>query len=226
MKRLFITFVCSLVLSMAFAFDKNDVTMVSYEQGWSDDNGTIALRNNTDKEVKRVTFEITYLDMKGNALDYEEYTERVSIEPGKTKKVDIPAYEHDRSYHYYLTPEGFDNPRFKIKYELKDYSWDEPKDEVAYEETDSYGALDRIGDSDSFDYGGIWAIVIACVAAMVMLGIAVGFYVLVAVLAKNRHRNVLLWVLLSILASPVLIAIILLVIGKANDYEEASQDFH
>ncbi|MBQ1650751.1 MAG: hypothetical protein II055_06430 [Prevotella sp.] len=61
---------------------------------------------------------------------------------------------------------------------------------------------------------------------MVMLGIAVGFYVLVAVLAKNRHRNVLLWVLLSILASPVLIAIILLVIGKANDYEEASQDFH
>ena len=72
MKRLFITFVCSLVLSMAFAFDKNDVTMVSYEQGWSDDNGTIALRNNTDKEVKRVTFEITYLDMKGNALDYEE----------------------------------------------------------------------------------------------------------------------------------------------------------
>ena len=72
MKRLFITFVCSLVLSMAFAFDKNDVTMVSYEQGWLDSNGTIALRNNTDKEVKRVTFEITYLDMKGNALDYEE----------------------------------------------------------------------------------------------------------------------------------------------------------
>lgn len=72
MKRLFVTFVCSLVLSMAFAFDKNDVTMVSYEQGWLDSNGTIALRNNTDKEVKRVTFEITYLDMKGNALDYEE----------------------------------------------------------------------------------------------------------------------------------------------------------
>lgn len=220
MKRLFITFVCSLVLSMAFAFDKNDVTMVLYEQGWLDDQGTIALRNNTDREVKRVTFEITYLDMKGNALDYEEYTERVSIEPGKTKKVNIPAYEHDRGYHYYLNHDSSDHPSFKIKYELKDYSWDEPKDEVVYEETDRYGALDRIGDSDSFDYGGIWTIVIACVAAMVMLGIAVGFYVLVAILAKNRNRNVLLWVLLSILASPVLIAIILLVIGKANDYEE------
>ena len=79
MKRLFVTFVCSLVLSMAFAFDKNDVTMVSYEQGWSDDNGTIALRNNTDKEVKRVTFEITYLDMKGNALDYEEASSIFSL---------------------------------------------------------------------------------------------------------------------------------------------------
>ena len=74
------------------------------------------------------------------------------------------------------------------------------------------------------DDGGIWAMVIACVVAMIMLGIAVGFYVLVAILAKNRHRNVLLWVLLSILASPVLIAIILLVVGKANDYEEIRED--
>ena len=61
--------------------------------------------------------------MSGNELDYEEFIRRVSIAPGMTKKLDIPAYEHGRNYHYYKSenmPGG--SPSFKIKFQLKDYN--------------------------------------------------------------------------------------------------------
>lgn len=90
----------SLLLSIvAFAAQKNldkDITMVTYEQGWMDTNGALSLKNNTGVEVKNVVFLITYLDMSGNELDYEEFNKSVSIAPGKTKKIDIPAYEQER----------------------------------------------------------------------------------------------------------------------------------
>ena len=84
---------------VAFAANKdleNDITMVSYEQSWLDSKATLALKNNSSEEVNNVLFLIIYLDMSDNELDYEEFTKRVSIAPGMTKKLDIPAYEHDR----------------------------------------------------------------------------------------------------------------------------------
>lgn len=73
----------SLLLSIvAFAAQKNldkDITMVTYEQGWMDTNGALSLKNNTGVEVKNVVFLITYLDMSGNELDYEEFNKSVSI---------------------------------------------------------------------------------------------------------------------------------------------------
>ena len=44
---------------MSFAANKNldkDITMVSYEQGWIDSSGTLALKNNSSEEVKNVVF--------------------------------------------------------------------------------------------------------------------------------------------------------------------------
>lgn len=94
-RRRLTTALLSLLLSIvAFAAQKNldkDITMVTYEQGWMDMNGTLSLKNNTGVEVKNVVFLITYLDMSGNELDYEEFNKLVSIAPGKAKKIDIPA---------------------------------------------------------------------------------------------------------------------------------------
>lgn len=99
-RRRLTTALLSLLLSIvAFAAQKNldkDITMVTYEQGWMDTNGALSLKNNTGVEVKNVVFLITYLDMSGNELDYEEFNKSVSIAPGKTKKIDIPAYEQER----------------------------------------------------------------------------------------------------------------------------------
>ena len=108
-RRLTIALLSILLSVVALAANKDfekDITMVSYEQGWLDSEGTLALKNNSSEELKNVVFLITYLDMSGNEQDYEEFTRRVIIAPGMTKKLDIPAYEHDRWYHYYKSEGG------------------------------------------------------------------------------------------------------------------------
>ena len=190
------------------------ITMVSYEQRWLDSRGTLALKNNTNEEIHNVSFQITYLDMSGNPLDYEEFTKSISIAPGMTKKIDIPAYEHDRNYHYYKSenmPGG--SPSFKIKFNLKGYNRD-----LQETDADDYGIYDNDDDESYYSSNKSDSIYIIIVISVVLfvIGLSVGLYVLVAVMAKSRNRSVVLWVLLSIIASPLLIIIILLVVGEDN----------
>lgn len=66
--RIFMLLFGLLMAVSSFALSKDSlraVTMVSYEQGWQDSEGTLALKNNTSKAISNVTFRITYLDMKG-----------------------------------------------------------------------------------------------------------------------------------------------------------------
>ena len=158
--------------------------------------------------------------MAGNELDYEEFTRRVSIVPGMTKKIDIPAYEHGRNYHYYKSenmPGG--SPSFKIKFQLKDYNVEE---EVAEESIDDnpFSTYDYERSSGN---DGLY-VIIAIVGLLFFIGITIGLYVLVAVMAQKRNRSVVVWVLLSLLATPLLMIIILLVIGKNDNYIENHYD--
>lgn len=214
----------SLFLSVvAFAAEKDlekDITMVSYEQGWLDSSGTLALKNNSSEEVKNVVFLITYLDMSGNELDYEKFSRRVNIAPGMTKKLDVPAYEHGRNYHYYKSenmPGG--SPAFKIKFQLKDYN---VKEEIAEESIDDNPFSTY--DNDCSSGNKVLYIIIAIVGFLFFIGITIGLYVLVAVMAQKRNRSVVVWVLLSLLATPLLMIFILLVIGKNENYIENHYD--
>ena len=61
-RRLTIALLSILLSVAAFAADKDlekDITMVSYEQGWLDSNGTLALKNNSSEEIRNVVFLIT-----------------------------------------------------------------------------------------------------------------------------------------------------------------------
>lgn len=224
-KKRFVIALLSIFLAIAaYGADKDlekDITMVSYEQGWLDSEGTLALKNNSSEEVKNVVFLITYLDMSGNELDYEEFSKRVSIAPGMTRKLDIPAYEHSRLYHYYKSenmPGG--SPSFKVKFQLKDYNMEEEVTE----------AIDDI-PFDRFDYDrstgsgseGLY-LIIAIIGLLFFIGITVGLYVLVAVMAQKRNRSVVVWILLSLIATPLLMIIILLAIGKNDNYIENHYD--
>ncbi len=199
--------------------DLNDaVSMVSYEQRWLDYNGTIALKNNTGTDIHNVNFIITYLDMSDQPLDYEEYTVEVDIAPGMTKKVDIPAYEHDRSYSYYKSEARPSEPhRFKIKYELKGYNIQNP-DKVISDDEDLSIYDENFEPTDFHPQDNIgWYVFLVIIVSLFILGIGIGLYVLVAVMAKKRNRNVVLWILLSLVGTPLLMIIILLCIGDADD---------
>ena len=122
--------------------------------------------------------------------------------------MDIPAYEYDRSYHYYKSenrPGG--SPSFKVKFELKDYNTS-PLEEEEYDNDDNI--FKSAADHGLYD---TTATLIGLLAVLLILGAWLGLYVLVAVMAQKRHRSVVLWVLLSIIASPLLIVIILLIVG-------------
>lgn len=220
MKRIFITILSLIFFVYSFAqVTGTEVSMVSYEQGWLDSRGTLALKNNTSENIHNVTFQITYLDMSGNALDYEEFYKEVEIAPGMTRKIDIPAYEHSRDYHYYKSenrPGG--SPAFKINFELKDFNKVEPVGEGRIE---SDYSLPSYSDTHNKDDGPSGAMILLGLAVVVIIiGFVVGMYVLVAVMAQKRKRNVVIWILLSIVTTPILVAIILLVIGDAVNGNE------
>ena len=216
-KILFIISFLFVFIASSFAQIKgNEISMVSYEQRWLDNEGTLALKNNTSEDIRSVTFQITYLDMSGNALDYEEFTRSVNIAPGMTKKVDIPAYEHDRNYHYYKSENSpLGSPAFKVKFELKGYNSavTEKEDHKLSDAFSSY-SLDQ-KDRDDSD---LTNPLITLIFVLFVLGVWAGMYIIVAVMAHNRDRSVVIWVLLSIIASPLLMIIILLIVGKDNRY--------
>lgn len=210
-KKLLFIFVALFTLSVANAKNELDpVSMESYEQRWLDTEGTLSLKNNTAEDIHNVVFVIKYLDMNGKQLDYKEYKRNVEIAPGLSKKVDIPAYEYERSYSYYKSEARYGKPhKFKIEYELKDYN-------ITPEEADSMDVDEDFGVAAGYSMG---AIAFAIVLVLFIIGISIGMYVLVAVMAQKRNRSAVIWLLLSFIATPLLIIVILLCIGRARDDE-------
>lgn len=200
-KKNVLTWLCLLIAMAGFSTTNNTpaVSMVSYEQGSFDSEGTLALKNNTNETIQNISFTITYLDMKETPVDYEDFFLNVDIKPGMTKKVNIPAYEHDRYYHYSKTPDnGSGNPAFKIRYKLKDYNISNTDEDAQQTADDTVSAI------------------IGVIIILVIIAITIGIYVLVGVLAKRRNRSVLLWILLGLTTTPLLAIIILLCIGPAE----------
>lgn len=216
----FFSFLLGFILALStLALGKdsiNAVTMVSYEQGPHDYTGTLSLRNNTNEEIHNIAFIITYLDMSGNDMDYEEFSLNVQIASGMTKKIDIPAYEYNRHYRYYKTEKQYGSlypNTFKIKFVLKGYNnhSDTPVQRQEY---------DLANDNSEFSETNYLHIAGGIIIAVLTLAFCIGIYALVGVMARRRNRDVALWVVLSFILSPILIIIILLCVGKVTKHEK------
>ena len=217
MKKILLLLMLTLTLSVsATSTDTlNAVTMVSYEQGWLDDKGTLALKNNTNEDIHNVTFRITYLDMKGNALDYEDYSSEVEIAPGMTRKVNITAYEHDRSYSYYRSEARLDmSHKFKIRFKLIGYNTTEEEASETPPVDDSASPNGNANDAK-------WIVGLLIFGFIFIIGIYLGMYALVAIMAKRRNRNAALWIIISLFGTPLIAIVVLLCLGDADDsYED------
>ena len=210
-KKTLTALICLFMSISLFAASKSaetDISMVSYEQSWLDSEGTLALKNNTNENIHNIKFLIVYQDMSGKQLHYEEFSKKVSIAPGMTRKINIKAYEHERNYHYYKSenlPGG--SPAFKIEFKLLDYNTASPQKREYPLDSDTEAETDEIFYSLlPFLY---------IIFVLLTIGICIGSYVLVAVMAKKRKREAAVWILLSFFATPILIIIILLCIGDA-----------
>ena len=211
-KKTLTALICLFMSISLFAASKSaetDISMVSYEQSWLDSEGTLALKNNTNENIHNIKFLIVYQDMSGKQLHYEEFSKKVSIAPGMTRKINIKAYEHERNYHYYKSenlPGG--SPAFKIEFKLLDYNTASPQKREYPLDSDTEAETDEIFYSLlPFLY---------IIFVLLTIGICIGSYVLVAVMAKKRKREAAVWILLSFFATPSLIIIILLCIGDAD----------
>lgn len=196
----------------------NALRMASYEQTWSDNQGTLALKNNTKHTIYNVRYRLTYFDMKGNPMDYK-YTE-IEIAPGMTKKVNVEGYECDRNYSYYLSEACPSHPKkFKISYETLAYN--QTEESCVQLNTDALltkeSPISEMDDEPTY----LNNVVMIIIMLFVLAGY-VGFYVLVAIMAQRRNRSAALWLLLSFIATPILVILILLVIGKAPECENLS----
>ena len=211
-KKTLTALICLFMSISLFAASKSaetDISMVSYDQGCSDFEGTLALKNNTNENIHNIKFLIVYQDMSGKQLHYEEFSKKVSIAPGMTRKINIKAYEHERNYHYYKSQKGYgDSPAFKIEFKLLDYNTASPQKREYPLDSDTEAETDEIFYSLlPFLY---------IIFVLLTIGICIGSYVLVAVMAKKRKREAAVWILLSFFATPILIIIILLCIGDAD----------
>lgn len=211
--------------------DKADpVTMVSYEQRWLDAEGTLALKNNTQEDIKNISFRIIYMDMQGNSLDYEDYEKKVLIPPGMVKKVNIPAYERDRHYQYYKTKDHTGStdqglfPTFKIRFKLQGYNSKKENNGTTSDVVYQYSNTFQNSSDDGFLFDdimnmGIGFLILLFLGLLAVVSISIGLYVLVAVMARKRERNVALWIVLSIITHPLLSILILLCIGHSGRRE-------
>lgn len=190
------------------------VSMVKYEQNWNDDHATISVRNNTQSDIKNLAFRITYQDMNGNSLDYKNFSQTIFIAPGMTKAIDISAFENSRYYSYYKSePYPITPHRFKVKFELTGFNKMKKK------------AIDNqsIGEDSFYNPDGSprclspYVLLIPILLIIVVLGVYVGLYIIVAVMAQKRNRSVVGWILLSLIATPLLMVILLLVLGKSEN---------
>jgi hypothetical protein len=98
------------------------ITMTKYVHDWGDRDASVNFKNHLDKTITSITGRMVYYDMKGEMLDYQDFTTTITIAPKMVKTVSLKGYGYNENYAYYRHSRVlYDERVYKVKFELISY---------------------------------------------------------------------------------------------------------
>lgn len=95
----------------------DSIGLYGYDKPQKANKETFFLKNGTSFSIGKAMVEIEYLDMQSRQLHVRRYEVDIEIPPGQTRKIDIPTWDRQQSFYYYLSakPKKVSATPYKIK---------------------------------------------------------------------------------------------------------------
>lgn len=86
-------------------FYPDSISFTGYDKTVQSKKESFLIVNRSNAEIKKIGIRITYLDMKDRMLHSQDATVTCTVPSGETRKGDIPSWDIQNTYFYYLGPE-------------------------------------------------------------------------------------------------------------------------
>ena len=98
------------------------ISLYRFEQKSGNTDATITLRNNTPKTITMVTGRIFYYSMNGKIIDYKDFSQELSIEPGMAKSFAWNGRYMGEGHYYKNCPDNTaEDHKYKVKLKILQY---------------------------------------------------------------------------------------------------------
>lgn len=81
------------------------VSFTGYEKTLRSMTESFFVTNNCSDSIEIIDVEIQYKDMDGNSLDCRQERVEIDLTPGQTRKADLRAWDRQKVFYYYRSPQ-------------------------------------------------------------------------------------------------------------------------